>query len=73
MRFTVSLGGAVSAGKEDVPGGVVPDEKQEGVVCVEGLGDRGRAHAHDGGGGGGRLRALLVDVYESLVYHLRED
>lgn len=69
----VSLGGAESAGKEDVLGGVVPDEEQEGVVRVEGLGDHSRAHVDHGGGGGGGLRPLLVDVHESLVDHFGED
>lgn len=30
-----SLGGAVSAGKENTHGGVVSDEEEEGVVCDE--------------------------------------
>lgn len=72
-RALFHLGGAVSAGEEDVPGGLVPDEEQEGVVCVEGLGDHGRALGDDGGGGGGGLRPLLVHVHEGLVDHLGED
>lgn len=68
-----SLGRAVSAGKEDVPGSVVPDEEQEGVVCIKGLSDEGRAHVDDAGGGGGGLRPLFVDVHISLVDHLGED
>lgn len=66
-------GGAVSAGKEDVPGAAVPDEEQEGVVRIEGLSDHGRAHVDNGGGGGGGLRPLFVDVHVSLVDDLGED
>lgn len=68
-----SLRRAVSAGEEDVPGCVVPDEEQEGVVCIKRLSDHGRAHGDDGSGGGGGLRPLFVDVHESLVNHLGED
>lgn len=51
----------------------MPDEEQEGMVRIEGLGDHGRAHIDHGAGGGGGLRPLLVDVHISLVDHLGED
>lgn len=69
----ISLGGAVSACKDDVHGGVVPDEEQEGVVGVENLCDRGRAHSDDSGGGRRSLRSLLVDLHVRLVDHPGEE
>ncbi|KAF3836128.1 hypothetical protein F7725_028686 [Dissostichus mawsoni] len=54
-----SLRGAVSAGKEDAHGGVVSDEEEEGVICVE---LRTYSSAHSGEQYRPAKRTLLVTL-----------
>lgn len=62
----VSLRGAVTADKEDGPGGIVSDEEEEGVVRDKCLRNYFTIR-HDAGSGSRSLSSLLVDLHESLV------
>lgn len=64
------LRGAVSANKQNALSGVMSDEEEEGVVCVEGGWTQGAAQHHDSSGGSGGFGSFLVDLYESLVDYL---
>lgn len=68
-----SLGRTIPASKEDALGGVVSDEEEERMVCVEFLHYKCTAERHDSRGSSSSLSSLLIDVHKSFVNHLRED
>lgn len=72
-RSSRTVGRTIPASKEDAQGGVVSDEEEERMVCVELHREHCRAEHHDRPGSSSSLSSLLIDFHKSFVNHLRED
>lgn len=65
-----SLGGAESPIKENAVGFVVPDEEEEGVVCIEFNGGESNSEAHLTPSASCGLRTLLIYFYKRLMENI---
>lgn len=68
-----SLGRTIPASKQNAHRGVMSDEEEERMVCIEALRGHCTAEHHDSTSSSSSLRSLLIDFHKRFVNHFRQD